>query len=254
MWIFCSKIPFLGPSNISDIRSPFRWLFFSDIAHHPDVHSYVWIWMDVMQVLVYIIAWTCSVSHGLDACFWCLVFLGVGKKHSKLKTQKLNFFRWVFLSQLNGAKCVETPRHFDQPPWWRVPLCLFRLYRAKPLRERHVFDPFHLCLPIGVLEGVDVDECLGLWHLHDGVHKMMEKKITPKTYETLKTTRLFCMRHVAGNEVGRETCSLVKKSCRIWGACLSKWSQVWSADDPNFLRFRALWFKRTNLTGFCLVS
>lgn len=24
------------------------------------------------------------------------------------------------------------------------------------------------------------------------------------------------MKHVAGNEVGRETCSLVKKSCRIW--------------------------------------
>lgn len=114
-----------------------------------------------------------------DVFFVCqlvvLFFLGVGKKHSKLKTQKLNFFRWVFLSQLNGAMCVETPRHFGPTAVVEVPLCLFRLYRAKPLRERHVFDPFHLCLPIGVLEGVDVDKCLGLWTSSWWVHKMMEK-------------------------------------------------------------------------------
>lgn len=53
-------------------------------------------------------------------------------------------------------------------------------------------------------------------HLHDGSTKWWRKQITPKTYEILKTTRLFWMKHVAGNEVGRETCSLVKKSCRIW--------------------------------------
>lgn len=66
--------------------------FFSDISHHPDVHWYVWIWMDVMQVLVYIIAWTYSDSHGLDACFWwcffcmsigCLVFFGCRQKTLK---------------------------------------------------------------------------------------------------------------------------------------------------------------------------
>lgn len=53
-------------------------------------------------------------------------------------------------------------------------------------------------------------------HLHDGSTKWWRKQITPKTYEIRKTTRLFWMKHVAGNEVGRETCSLVKKSCRIW--------------------------------------
>ena len=32
-----------------------------------------------------------------------------------------------------------------------------------------------------------------------------------------KTTRLFWMKHVAGNEVARETCSLVGNSVGSWG-------------------------------------
>ena len=94
--------------------------------------------------------------------FGVLFFLGVGKKHSNLKLKSSTFFGESFCRSLT-VRCVLKHRAIlDQPPWWRVPLCLFRLYRAKPLRERHVFDPFHLCLPIGVLEGVDVDKCLGL--------------------------------------------------------------------------------------------
>jgi len=96
----------------------------------------------------------------------CLAFFGCRQKNTQnLKLKSSTFFGESFCRSLRVRR-EETPRHFDQPPWWRVRL--FRLYRAKPLRERHVFDPFHLCLPIGVLEGVDVDKCLGLPHLHDG--------------------------------------------------------------------------------------
>ena len=152
--------------------------FFSDISHHPDVHWYIWIWMDVMQVLVYIIAWTYSDSHGLDACVWCLVLFVCRQKNTQnLKLKSSTFFGASFCrSEKRCEVCWNTAPFLDQPPWWRVPVCLFRLYRAKPLRERHVFDPFHLCLPIGVLEGVDVDKCLGLWHLHDGSTKWWREK------------------------------------------------------------------------------
>lgn len=91
--------------------------------------------------------------------------------------------------------------------------------------------------------------------------KMMEKK-TPRRRKFWKQPGCFgwsmLLEIVAGNEVGRETFSLVKKSCRIWGHVCQNHRKYYQRMIPTSFVLGAFMIKKNRpgkiLVGFLMIQ